>query len=226
MNRIGGIGYQHRIAPFDRGQCQMCQPFLGSDRDDGLGLGVEIDVVTTLVPVTNRTSQSGYTSGRRVSVGVLTTRDLNELFDDVSWRWAIWISHAKVDDVFAGRACTSLEIVYNGEDIRRKSPDSRKVHASTRHWPGEEQPPPQAGEGIKLGSPCQRVAPGAGVARTPGLTASGQVCSLTDFCLTTTVTQNEVQPYEPRRGSRHHELQLGCRGGRWTNARKQLHHRA
>lgn len=51
MNRVGRVWHQHCIARTEGRQRQMRQAFLGTDGDDGLGLGVEIYGVAGLVPV-------------------------------------------------------------------------------------------------------------------------------------------------------------------------------
>src|SRR5262245_17817211 len=50
-------------------------------------------------------------------------RGLDELVDDVLGRRHVGVAHAKVDDVFAPRACLGLQVVYDREDIRRQALD-------------------------------------------------------------------------------------------------------
>src|SRR5690606_33540209 len=50
VNRIAGVGYQHRVAAIECREHQVGQTFLRADRNDGFGIRIDLDVVATLIP--------------------------------------------------------------------------------------------------------------------------------------------------------------------------------
>ena len=59
---VDGIGRRrrkHDITRPDRGQCQVREPFFRADRDNRLGLGIQIHIIIALVPAGNRMAQFG-----------------------------------------------------------------------------------------------------------------------------------------------------------------------
>jgi hypothetical protein len=90
----------------------------GADGDDGLGLGIEVDVVAALVPVADGLAQAGQAAGERVAVGRGLLRGLDELVDDVLGRGAVGVAHAEVDDVFAALAGGGFQFASDVEYIR------------------------------------------------------------------------------------------------------------
>lgn len=58
VDRVAGVGHQHGIATVQGGQHQVRQAFLGADGDDGFGIGIELDRVAALVPVTDGLAQA------------------------------------------------------------------------------------------------------------------------------------------------------------------------
>ena len=57
MNRVGGVGTQHHVPGAHGHQHEMGEPFLGPDRRNRFGLGIQIDAMAPLVPLTNRRTQ-------------------------------------------------------------------------------------------------------------------------------------------------------------------------
>ena len=82
----------------------MGDAFFRANGDYGLGGGVEVDVVTRTVPVTNGFAEAGDAFGERVAMGALLARGVDHLVDDVGGGGAVGVAHAEVDDVFA-RVC-------------------------------------------------------------------------------------------------------------------------
>jgi len=56
-----------------------------------------------------------------------TLRDLDEFINYVFRRRLVWISHAKVDNVFTSRARSSLQFIYDIEDIGWKTFNPWKI---------------------------------------------------------------------------------------------------
>ena len=72
--------------------------------DDGLGLGIEVDVVTGLVPVADGLAQAGYALGDGVTMRGGLERRFNQLVYDVPGGGPVGVAHAEVDDVFSASA--------------------------------------------------------------------------------------------------------------------------
>ena len=83
----------------------MREALFRTDGDDGFGVRVELRAVARVVPVANRLAQARNALGHAVAVGVAALRGFYKLVDDVLRRGAIWVAHAKVDDVFAATTC-------------------------------------------------------------------------------------------------------------------------
>ena len=45
---------------------------------------------------------------------------LNQLVDNVRWRFLVWITHSKIDDVFSPRSRILLQRIGDTEDIGRQ----------------------------------------------------------------------------------------------------------
>ena len=58
VDGVAGIRHQHRVARVEDGEAEVGDPLLGANGDDGLAVGVEIDVVARLVPVRDRPAQT------------------------------------------------------------------------------------------------------------------------------------------------------------------------
>ncbi len=85
----------------------MCDPFLGSDGDNGLCLRIEVDVVVALVPGRDGMAQARDTSRSGVAMILAIPGDFDEFIDDVRRGRLIGIPHPKINDVLA--TMTSLE---------------------------------------------------------------------------------------------------------------------
>ncbi|MOA15580.1 hypothetical protein D3C78_1357450 [compost metagenome] len=134
MDRVAGVGHQHRVALVEGGQHQVCQAFLRADGDDGFAFRVDVDLVAFLVPVGDSPTQARDATGGGVAVGVFTLGDLHQLLDDVRRGGAIGVAHAQVDDVLATAAGGHLELGSDVEDVRGETIDARK--AARRTWVG------------------------------------------------------------------------------------------
>ena len=69
VDRVAGVGHQHRVARVENGEAEVRDALLGADGDDGLGVGVEIDVVARLVPVADGLAQPRNARARPSSDG-------------------------------------------------------------------------------------------------------------------------------------------------------------
>ena len=110
VDRIARVRHQHRVAAAERGEREVRDPFLRADRDDRLGLRIELDAPAPLVPVADRAAQARDALRHRVAVRVGPLHGLDELVDDVLRRRAVGVAHAEVDDVLAAAARGHLEL--------------------------------------------------------------------------------------------------------------------
>src|SRR5690606_19464827 len=127
VDRVAGIGHQHGVALVQGGQHQVRQAFLGTDGDDGFALGVDLHVVTLLVPARNGAAQARNAARGGVTVGVLALGDGAELLDDMRRGGAVGIAHAEVDDVLATAAGGHLQLGGDIEDVGGQTIDARKA---------------------------------------------------------------------------------------------------
>gem|GEM_PF-6943340 len=134
MDRVAGVGHQHRVALVESSQHQVRQAFLRADGDDGFTFRVDLDLVAFLVPVGDGPTQARDATRGGVAVGIFTLGDLHQLFDDVRWGGAVGVAHAQVDDVLATAAGSHLEFGSDIEDVRGETIDARK--AARRTWVG------------------------------------------------------------------------------------------
>ncbi len=134
MDGIGGIGHQHRVTGTQAGERQVRESLLRADGNDGLGLGIEVHVVTRLVPVAHGTAQAGDAARHGVAVGILALGRLAQLVHDMLGRGLVGIAHTEVDDVLAPRPRFRLQFVYDGEDIGGQPLDAAKLfHLGSGH---------------------------------------------------------------------------------------------
>ena len=126
MDRIAGIGYQHRVTTAESGQREMRDTLLGADGDNRFGFRIELDTVTALIPLADRSAQARYPARHRVAVGVAPLHGLDQLGDDVRRRRPIGVAHAEVDDVLATPARRHLELGGDVEDVWRQALDTRE----------------------------------------------------------------------------------------------------
>ena len=143
VNRVGRVRHQHRIARPQAGQCQVGQPLLGTDGDDGLGLRIQAHLITFLVPVADGPSQAGYALRHGIAVGVLALRHLHQFGNDMRRSRLIRITHTEIDDVFSARPRRRLQFIDDVEDIRRQALDSVEIF---HLWCGHDDLPRQRRE--------------------------------------------------------------------------------
>ena len=62
VNGIGRRGREHDIAGANHRQGQMRKPFLGADRHNRFGLGIEVHIVVAPIPCGDRVAQLGNAS--------------------------------------------------------------------------------------------------------------------------------------------------------------------
>ena len=127
VDGITRVGDEDGVATIEDGEAEMGDAFLRADGDDGLGGGIEIDVVARTVPVTNSFAEAGDAFGERITVGALLARGLDHLIDDVRRRGAVGIAHAEINDVFAALAGGGLELAGYVEDIGWKALEAGEV---------------------------------------------------------------------------------------------------
>jgi hypothetical protein len=120
VDRVGGVGHQHRIAALEAGEHQVGEPLLRTDGDDRLALVIELDAVAAAVPLADRAPQPGNSLGDRIAVRVVALPRLDQLVDDVLRGRPVGIAHRQVDDVVAPSPGRHLELVGDVEDVRRQ----------------------------------------------------------------------------------------------------------
>jgi hypothetical protein len=121
VDRIAGVGHQHRVAAAERGERKVRDPFLRADGDDRLRLRIELDAVAPLIPVADRAAQPRDAARHRIAVRVGAPDRLDQLVDNMPRRGAVGIAHTEVDDVLAPAAGRHLELGGDVEDVRREA---------------------------------------------------------------------------------------------------------
>ncbi len=121
VDGVAGVGDQDGVARVEDGEAEMGDALFGADGDDGLAVGVEIDVVAGLVPVADGLAQAGDALGDGVAMGDGLLRGLNHLVNDVFGRGAVGVAHAEVDDVFSAAARGDLHLPGDVKDVRREA---------------------------------------------------------------------------------------------------------
>ena len=127
MNRVAGVGHQHHVAALQCRQRQMRDAFFGTNRDNRFGIGIQLNVVTRLIPVADRLAKAMDALGHRIAVRIGTLYGFDQLIDDMPWRGAVGIAHAEVDDIFAAPPCRELQFTGNVKHIRRQPFDAGKL---------------------------------------------------------------------------------------------------
>src|SRR5581483_2347691 len=131
MDRIAGIGHQHGVSMVEGGEHQMREPLLGADGHDRLGIRIQRDAESALVPVADRPPQPRNSLRYGISVGIVSLRRLDQFVDDVPRCHAIGVAHAHVDDVLPALARRRLQLSGDVENVRRESLDAWEF----LHWP-------------------------------------------------------------------------------------------
>ena len=105
------------VALIENCQRQMGDTLLRADRDDRLGVRIEINLVTALVPVADRQAQLVDPARDRVAMVGAFRRGLDELGDDMRRRGLVGIGHAEIDDVLACAAGLETQLADGVEDV-------------------------------------------------------------------------------------------------------------
>ena len=131
VDRIAGVGHEHRVALIQRGQHQMREAFLGTDGDNGFVFRVDVDVVAIGIPAGNSPAQAWDAARSGVAMGVFALCDRAEFFNDVRRCRAVRVAHAEVDNVFATAPRSHFQLGGDVEHIRGESIDARKAARRT-----------------------------------------------------------------------------------------------
>lgn len=99
MNGIRRRRREHDIARPDGGQRQVRDPFLRTDRDDRLGLGIQVHIIVALVPTGNRMTQFRDAARSRIAMILGFLGCLDQFVDDMGRGGLIWIAHPEVDNI-------------------------------------------------------------------------------------------------------------------------------
>ena len=120
VDGIAGIRHRNCIFVIEHSKAEVRNAFLRADRNDRLGLGIEVHVISRLVPVADGSPEPRNTAGQRVAMRRRALCRLDQLVDNVLRRGAIGVAHPEVDDVLAPLACRGLQLACDVEDIRRQ----------------------------------------------------------------------------------------------------------
>ena len=130
VDGIGGLRHQAGIAGGDERPRDVADRFLRPHRDHHLGLRVQPDPVTVLVPFRDRPPEVRESTAGGVPVVPRITCRLGELVHDRLGGGEVGIAHAEVDHVLAGAARGRLQVVDDAEDVRGQPVDpSELLHA-------------------------------------------------------------------------------------------------
>jgi hypothetical protein len=93
----------------------MRDPFLGSDRHNGLCLRIEVYIIVALVPTRDGMTKARDPSRSRVAMILAVPGHLDEFIDNVGRGRLIGIPHPKIDDVLA----TMPRLEFQRLDLRK-----------------------------------------------------------------------------------------------------------
>ncbi|MNE22000.1 hypothetical protein D3C80_1151860 [compost metagenome] len=127
MDRIARIWHKYGITMIQRRQHQVCEPFFRSDRNDSFAFWIDINLIAILIPARNCTPQARNPARRRITVSVRTLSNGTQFFDDMRRRWAIGITHAEIDNVFAAPTRSHFQFSSDIKNIRGETIDTRKT---------------------------------------------------------------------------------------------------
>ena len=131
VDRVRGRRNKRRVARTHDDPHQVREALLGPDRRHDLAVGVQLHPETPQVKVSDRLSELGDPTARRVAVVTGIVNGLGQLLDGHLRRGDVGVPKAQVDDVVAGTARLQLQLVDLREDIRRKSLNPAKLHRPT-----------------------------------------------------------------------------------------------
>jgi hypothetical protein len=124
MDGVAGIRRQNHVAGRGYGRRQVSQSFLGTQRDDGFGLGIDVDAETAPVIPGDGLAQAWNATRVGIAVGARIAHRFTQFIDDMGRRRTVRIAHAEVDDVLAGGPGAGFHGVDLGKHIGRQTPDT------------------------------------------------------------------------------------------------------
>ena len=127
VDRVARIGHQHDVARRGDRLRHIGKAFLGAQRGDDLGFGIELHAEAALVIFRLRQPQLGNAARGRIAVGARLAQRLLELLDDMGGRRQIGIAHAEIDDVGPRIAGARLGPVHLFEHVRRQAADAVEI---------------------------------------------------------------------------------------------------
>ncbi len=127
MYGIRRARYNGNITFIDHGEHKVCNALFCSEGYYRFGFGVNVNVVSALVPVGYRDPEFVDTPGNGVPVVFPVLRRLYQLVDDMMRCGLIGIAHTKVDNVLAFPPCLHFQLIHDVENIVGKPCDSRKI---------------------------------------------------------------------------------------------------
>ena len=126
VDRIARIGHEHDIAGRGDRLRDIGEAFLGAERRDDLGVGIELHAETARVIAGLGAAQPGNALGGRIAVGARLAERLLQLLDDMRRRRQVRIAHAEIDDIGAAVAGGRLGAVDLLEHIGRQTANAVK----------------------------------------------------------------------------------------------------
>ena len=132
MDRVARIRHQHDVAGRGDRLRHVGKAFLGAERGDDLGFGIELHPEAAFVVGGLGAPQPRDAARRGVAVGARAPDRVLELLDDMRGRRQVGIAHAEVDDVGPGVARDRLGAIDLLEHVGRQAADAVEVF----HGPG------------------------------------------------------------------------------------------
>lgn len=127
VDRIAGIGDRDGVGVVEHGEAEVGDALFGADGNNGLGLGVDVDVVASLVPVGDGTAKARDSAREGVAMGLGLLGRLDELIYDGFGGRTVGVTHTEIDDVFATLAGCCLQFAGDVEHIRREPGQPSKL---------------------------------------------------------------------------------------------------
>ena len=127
MDRIARVRHQHDVARRGDRLRDVGEAFLGAERGDDLGVGIELHPEAALVIGGLRAAQARNAARGRIAVGARLAERILQLLEHVRRRRQIGIAHAEIDDVGAAVARTGLRPVHLFEHVGRQSADAVEI---------------------------------------------------------------------------------------------------
>ena len=127
VDGIRRVRDEHAVAGLEHGERQVRHAFLGADRGDHFAVGIQLHLVAVAIPRRHRVAEEVAAPGCGVSVILRILGGLYELGDDVLRRRHVGVAHAQIDDVLAAGAGFRLQVVDDGEDVRREAFDPIEI---------------------------------------------------------------------------------------------------